>query len=83
MPLLDIVKKEITKRLFATTNSWFKLVSYKTQLEASKRSQLIKAQIYMESNYKQSPDYKNIKVVESNKNIYIKLNQVIFIQISL
>ena len=74
---LGYSKKEITKRLFATTNSWFKLVSYKTQLEASKRSQLIKAQIYMESNYKQSPDYKNIKVVESNKNIYIKLNQVI------
>ena len=74
---LGYSKKEITKRLFATTSSWFKLVSYKTQLEASKRSQLIKAQIYMESNYKQSPDYKNIKVVESNKNIYIKLNQVI------
>ena len=70
-------KKEVTKRLFSTTASWFELVSYKTQLEASRRSQLIKAQIYKEKNYINSPEYKDIRITQKNKNIIIKLNNTV------
>ena len=69
-------KKDIAKRLFSTTSSWYKLVSYKTQLEASKRSQLIQAQIYKEKHFKESKEYNDIKIIQKNKNIIIILDEV-------
>ena len=69
-------KKDIAKRLFSTTSSWYKLVSYKTQLEASKRSQLIQAQIYKEKYFKESKEYNDIKIIQKNKNIIIILDEV-------
>ena len=69
-------KKDVAKRLFSTTSSWYKLVSYKTQLEASKRSQLIQAQIYKEKYFKESKEYNDIKIIQKNKNIIIILDEV-------
>ena len=69
-------KKDVAKRLFSTTSSWYKLVSYKTQLEASKRSQLIQAQIYKEKHFKKSKEYNDIKIIQKNKNIIILLDEV-------
>ena len=69
-------KKDVAKRLFSTTSSWYKLVSYKTQLEASKRSQLIQAQIYKEKHFKESKEYNDIKIIQKNKNIIIILDEV-------
>jgi len=66
-------KKESLKRLFATTKSWFKLVSYESQQEASKRSQIVRAQIYKEKTFKNESEYKDITITYNSANVLIKL----------
>ena len=49
---LGLTKKQRMKRISETIKPWFKLISYKTLLEASRRSQKIKANIYIEKVFK-------------------------------
>ena len=65
-----------TRDIVLTAGSWYKLVSYKTQLEASRRSQLIQAQIYKEGKFSKSKEYNDIQIIQKNKNIIIVLNKV-------
>ena len=57
---LGLTKKQRMKRISETIKPWFKLISYKTLLEASRRSQKIKANIYIEKIYKGHHDEKTI-----------------------
>jgi len=68
---LGLTKKQIMKRISTTIQPWFKLISYKTLLEASRRSQKIKANIYIEKFFKSHHEKNKLYITDKSKEIRI------------
>ena len=68
---LGLTKKQKIKRISETIKPWFKLISYKTLLEASRRSQKIKANIYIEKIFKGHHDKEKLYIIDKGKEIRI------------
>ncbi|MBT7543620.1 MAG: hypothetical protein HN613_06125 [Gammaproteobacteria bacterium] len=64
-------KNQQIKRLSETIKPWFRLFSYKMLLEASRRSQKIKANIYLEKNFINNPGYRTLYIKDKYKKIQI------------
>ncbi len=64
-------KSQKLQRLSDTIKPWFKLFSYKILLEASRRSQRIKANIYLEKHFINNPDYGTLYIIDKYKKIQI------------
>jgi hypothetical protein len=67
---LGLTRKQKMKRLSDTIDPWFKLFSYKILTEASRRSQKIRANIYLESKLVDK-NYENPIIVDKSKKIKI------------
>ena len=68
---LGLTKKQKMKRISETIKPWFKLISYKTLLEASRRSQKIKANIYIEKVFKGRHEEEKLYIIDRGKEIRI------------
>ena len=64
-------KNQQIQRLSETIKPWFRLFSYKMLLEASRRSQYIKANIYLEKHFINNPDYGTLYIKDKYKKIQI------------
>ena len=67
---LGLTRKQKMKRLSDTIDPWFKLFSYKILTEASRRSQKIRANIYLESKLVDK-NYEKPIIVDKSKKIKI------------
>ncbi len=68
---LGLTKKQRMKRISETIKPWFKLISYKTLLEASRRSQKIKANIYIDKVFKGHHEAEKLYIIDRGKEIRI------------